>query len=76
MANTIKPLDKTPTRGAPFGNRNRQINDEPASSNVQFRCLRADKIAWVKMGEKNGGLSAWIIKTLNDAIDNDKKGKT
>ena len=60
--------NKTTTRGAPIGNLNRQIADLPASSNVQFRCLRADKIAWVQMGEKSGGLSAWIIKTLNNAL--------
>ena len=53
--------------GAPLGNTN-NLKAIKASSFVQLRCLRQDKAAWVKQGEKKGGLSAWIIATLNAAL--------
>lgn len=60
--------DKIETRGAPIGSTNAK-KEVKAESNVVFRCLRSDKAKWVKQGQSAGGLSAWIIKTLNAEIE-------
>lgn len=46
------------------------------SANLTCRVLKADKAAWVKMAQHSSGtkgLSEWVVKTLNAAVDNGLK---
>jgi hypothetical protein len=65
MANIIELLNKK--RGAKVGNTNakKEVN---ADSFLHLRCLKSDKAKWVKAAQSNGGLSAWVIKILNEKV--------
>ncbi|MFA5921188.1 MAG: hypothetical protein WC856_07835 [Methylococcaceae bacterium] len=52
--------------GAKPGNKNAQVGDYPATSQLQIRCTQTEKASWVHAanGEK---LSDWVRNTLNAA---------
>ena len=58
----------TKTKGAQLGNTNAQKGDKPADAYLHIRVLPSDKAAWVKYAQGRGGLSAWVIETLNNAL--------
>lgn len=49
------------------GQKNAQKKEEAAEAHLHMRCLPSEKNLWVKAAQGNGGLSAWVSKTLNDA---------
>ncbi|MEY8204195.1 MAG: hypothetical protein RPR40_03885 [Bermanella sp.] len=64
----------------PHGNKGNSHASKPAAqktgANITCRVLKANKAAWVKMGERSAdtkGLTEWIVKTLNAAVDRDLK---
>ena len=51
-------------------------SDETAESNLTARVKTNDKSRWVKMAGRSNdtkGLTAWVIKVLNEAVDEDLK---
>lgn len=60
---TVKKL------GAPAGNKNGAKEGELATSKLDLRVKRSDKARWVQaaIADGNCGLSAWVVKTLNNA---------
>ena len=61
------PLEKKKA-GAPLGSTN-AAKDVTAEAHLHIRCIKADKSEWVKAAEGRGGLSAWVIATLNEAAN-------
>lgn len=55
------------TRGAQMGNTNAQKGEEKLESFLHLRVSRKDKSRWVHHAQNRGGLSEWVIKTLNEA---------
>lgn len=58
-------------RGAPVGSANRKLPPgEAAEAHLHLRCRAEEKAAWVKAAQGKGGLSAWVVETLNEAATN------
>jgi hypothetical protein len=58
-------MDNVKKVGAPKGSQNAKKYDELATSFLHIRVTPADKAKWVKAATGNGGLSSWVIETLN-----------
>ena len=59
-------MDNVKKVGAPKGSQNaKKPIDELATSFLHIRVRPADKGKWIKAAMHKGGLSAWVIETLN-----------
>jgi hypothetical protein len=65
MANIIELLNKK--IGAPLGSENAK-KEIISDAFLHIRCLKSDKSRWVKEAQSNGGLSAWVIRILNEKV--------
>ncbi len=61
-------MEEQKKRGAPIGSQNRlgKTKDDGATSFLHIRCKPSDKAKWVHASQENGGIAAWVVKTLNE----------
>ena len=63
-------MDEIKKVGAPIGNKNRQIGDEPKTSIVYIKTMPLNKSNWVRAARKqNKKLTEFVEETLNKAAD-------
>lgn len=46
-------------------NAGRKLSLDPADAFLHIRCKKSDKVQWVNVAQGRGGLSAWVVDTLN-----------
>lgn len=60
---------------APLHNRNAAKAEGPCDSQLFVRCMGTEKARWVRAAQDHGGLSPWVIATLNRAAQREERRK-